>query len=102
MAAISLRNVKYRWGPDQPLTLDIAAFDVERGERLFLHGASGSGKSTLLNMLSGVLLPEQGTVQCLDREITKLGNRGRDRFRADHVGVIFQQFNLVPYLSGTR
>ena len=99
LTTISLRNVKYRWGPDQPLTLDIDAFAVERGERLFLHGASGSGKSTLLNILAGVLLPEQGTVQCLGQEINTLGNRERDRFRADHVGMIFQQFNLVPYLS---
>jgi putative ABC transport system ATP-binding protein len=92
-------NVQYRWDRAQPLTLDIPAFELEHGERVFLHGASGSGKSTLLNMLCGVLVPEQGTVRCLDREMNLMGNRERDRFRADHVGVIFQQFNLVPYLS---
>jgi putative ABC transport system ATP-binding protein len=99
MSAIALKGLKYRWSPDRPLTLDIAALEIAEGERLFLHGASGSGKSTLLNILAGVLVPEGGTVQCLDREISKLGNRERDRFRADHVGMIFQQFNLVPYLS---
>ena len=99
MMTISLEHVRYRWEPDQPLTLDIAALEVNSGERLFLHGASGSGKSTLLNILAGVLVPEHGKVQCLAREINKLGNRERDRFRADHVGMIFQQFNLVPYLS---
>jgi putative ABC transport system ATP-binding protein len=99
MTTISLTGVKFRWRPDQPPTLDIDALEVERGERLFLHGPSGSGKSTLLNILAGVLVPERGTVQCLAREINKLGNRERDRFRADHVGMIFQQFNLVPYLS---
>lgn len=99
MTTIALTNVKYRWQPGRPLTLDIKAFAVEDGERLFLYGASGSGKSTLLNILSGVLVPEHGTVQCLGREINELGNRERDRFRADHVGMIFQQFNLVPYLS---
>jgi len=99
MSAVSLREVKYRWAPHQPLTLDIAAFDIARGERVFLHGASGSGKSTLLNLLAGVLVPQEGAVQCLGREIDKLSNRDRDRFRADHVGMIFQQFNLVPYLS---
>jgi len=99
MTIISLNSVKYRWQPRQPLTLDIEAFEVGSGERLFLHGPSGSGKSTLLNILAGVLLPESGTVQCLGREINKLGNHERDRFRADHVGMIFQQFNLVPYLS---
>ena len=99
MTTISLKNVKYRWGPKRPLTLDIETLEIESGERLFLYGASGSGKSTLLNILAGVLIPEFGTVQCLGREINKLGNRERDRFRADHVGMIFQQFNLVPYLS---
>jgi putative ABC transport system ATP-binding protein len=99
MSTVSLKNIKYRWGPDRPLTLDIEAFEIGSGERLFLHGASGSGKSTLLNILAGVLLPEQGTVKCLGRAINTLSNRERDRFRADHVGMIFQQFNLIPYLS---
>jgi putative ABC transport system ATP-binding protein len=99
MTSISLEDVKYRWGPHQRLTLDIDALKVQSGERVFLHGASGSGKSTLLNILAGVLVPEHGEVRCLAREINKLGNRERDRFRADHVGMIFQQFNLVPYLS---
>jgi len=99
MAAISLKDVRYRWGRGRPLTLDIAALEIGSGERVFLHGASGSGKSTLLNLLAGVLLPESGVVQCLGRELTRLGKRERDRFRADHVGMIFQQFNLVPYLS---
>jgi len=96
---VSLKNVKYRWGPDRPLTLDIEQFEIESGERLFLHGPSGSGKSTLLNVLAGVLVPEQGSVECLGHDLAKLNNRDRDRFRADHVGLIFQQFNLVPYLS---
>jgi putative ABC transport system ATP-binding protein len=99
MAALSLKNVQFRWRRDQPLTLDIDAFEVESGERLFLHGASGSGKSTLLNIVSAVLAPERGSVHCLGREISTLGSRERDRFRADHIGMIFQQFNLVPYLS---
>ncbi|HUF79894.1 MAG TPA: ABC transporter ATP-binding protein [Burkholderiales bacterium] len=99
MTAISLKNIRYRWGRHQPLALDIAALEIGIGERVFLHGASGSGKSTLLNIVAGVLLPEHGSVHCLGREINRLGNRERDRFRADHVGMIFQQFNLVPYLS---
>ena len=99
MPIIALNNVRYRWQPKRPLTLDIETFEVAAGERLFLHGPSGSGKSTLLNVLAGVLVPEQGRVECLDRDLAKLNNRQRDRFRADHVGLIFQQFNLVPYLS---
>jgi putative ABC transport system ATP-binding protein len=99
MTAIALQNVRYRWGGGRPLTLDIESLEIGSGERVFLHGASGSGKSTLLNLLAGVLLPEHGTVRCLGRDLGRLGHRERDRFRADHVGMIFQQFNLVPYLS---
>ena len=99
MTALALADVRFRWRRGGPLTLDIGAFEVGRGERVFLHGASGSGKSTLLNLLAGVLLPEHGAVRCLGSEISRLDNRERDRFRADHVGMIFQQFNLVPYLS---
>ncbi len=99
MPIVSLKNVKYRWQQNGPLTLDIKQFEVEPGERLFLHGPSGSGKSTLLNMLAGVLKPEQGTVECIGHDLVKLSNRECDQFRADHVGMIFQQFNLVPYLS---
>lgn len=99
MAAISLHDVSFRWKRGRPLTLDIPSFEVETGERLFLHGPSGSGKSTLLNLLVGVLKPEAGTVQCIGHDLTGMGSRQRDRFRADHVGMIFQQFNLLPYLS---
>ena len=99
MTAIGLSNVKFRWGSQQHLTLDIEALEIRAGERLFLHGPSGCGKSTLLNVLAGVIVPETGAVRCLGRELNRLDNRERDRFRADHVGMIFQQFNLVPYLS---
>jgi putative ABC transport system ATP-binding protein len=99
MAAISLRDVGFRWNRGDPLTLDIPFFEVETGERLFIHGPSGSGKSTLLNLLVGVLKPEAGTVQCIGNDLTGMGPRRRDRFRADHVGMIFQQFNLLLYLS---
>lgn len=99
MAAITLRDIKYRWQAGQALTLDIHRLEVAQGERLFLHGPSGSGKSTLLNLLAGILTPEQGEVHCVGHEIRSLSNRARDQYRADHVGMIFQQFNLVPYLS---
>ena len=99
MAAVSISDVRFRWHAGHPPALDITALEISAGERLFLHGASGSGKSTLLNILAGVLVPERGSVRCLGREINTLHNRERDRFRADHVGMVFQQFNLVPYLS---
>ena len=96
---VALSEVKFAWRPAAPPLLDIAALRVRRGERLFLRGPSGSGKSTLLNLLAGVLVPAQGTLRVLGQDLRALGGAGRDRFRADHVGYIFQMFNLIPYLS---
>ena len=66
---------------------------------MFIQGASGSGKSTLLGLLGGVLVPQAGTVRVLGTDLAALSGRARDRFRVDHIGFIFQQFNLIPYLS---
>jgi putative ABC transport system ATP-binding protein len=79
--------------------LNIERLAVARGERLFLKGPSGSGKSTLLNLLGAVTVPRRGTVSVLGQDLTTLPGARRDRFRADHVGFIFQLFNLVPYLT---
>ena len=69
------------------------------GASLFLHGPSGAGKTTLLNLIGGVLLPETGRVELLGQPLGELSAAGRDAFRAEHLGFIFQQFNLIPYLS---
>lgn len=79
--------------------LEIDDWRIGRGHQLFLHGASGSGKTTLLNLLSGVLLPTSGSVQILGENLSSLRSRQRDRFRANHIGIVFQQFNLLPWLS---
>lgn len=97
-SVITIRDLEFGWSPGQ-LVLDIPAFDVMRGERLFLRGASGSGKSTLLGVVAGVLEAGSGSVRVLDEDLGSLSPSRRDRQRADHLGVIFQMFNLVPYLS---
>ena len=97
-AAIELTDVKFSW-PSQALTLDIPHWSVNQGQTLLLRGASGSGKSTLLSLLAGINKPQGGTVKLLDTDLAQLSSRQRDKFRADHVGYIFQQFNLLPYLS---
>lgn len=96
--AIHIHQLKFHWLRQQTL-LDISSFTVDRGEHLFLYGPSGSGKTTLLNLLAGVILPQQGQVNILGQDLCKLSGHRRDRFRARHIGVIFQQFNLIPYLS---
>ena len=97
--AIALENVRFRWHKRLAPVLEIPSLSIATGERVFLHGPSGSGKSTLLGLLGGVLLPETGSVSLLGQEITAKNGLARDRFRADHIGFLFQQFNLVPYLS---
>ena len=98
-AMIRVSDVHFRWRRQDPLVLDIPTLDIGAGERVIIKGPSGSGKTTLLNLLGGVAVPESGTVSILDTDISALGGSLRDAFRADHVGFIFQMFNLVPYLS---
>ena len=96
---VALSDLVYHWpGASKPL-LNIRSLQVEKGQRVFIQGPSGSGKSTLLSLLAGVISPQQGYVSILGQRIDRLSNAGRDRFRADHIGFIFQMFNLLPYLS---
>ncbi|MGE3607139.1 MAG: ABC transporter ATP-binding protein [Lautropia sp.] len=99
MPAIEIEALRFGWRPRDPPCLDIAQLSIEGGERVFMHGASGSGKSTLLGLIAGVMTPQSGVVRLLGASIGQQSARWRDRFRVDHVGLIFQQFNLVPYLS---
>ena len=94
-AMIELSNVCFRWAGVAPLILNIQNFQVNMGERVFLQGPSGSGKTTLLNILGGVALPETGKVRVNGTDLTQLKSAARDAFRADHIGIIFQMFNLV-------
>lgn len=96
-ALLSVKQLRFDWGSTP--CIDIDAFSLAAGEAVFLHGASGSGKSTLLGLLSGVLLPREGAITLLDTDLPRLPGPARDRFRADHIGLVFQQFNLIPYLS---
>ena len=96
---IRIEDLCFRWPGQAEPCLEIARFDVDAGERVFIHGPSGSGKSTLLGLLGGVLTPERGVLRVLGTDLTRIAASKRDRFRADHIGFLFQMFNLVPYLS---
>ena len=95
---LQVSDLQFAW-PGQPLLLDIPAFSLQAGERLFLKGPSGSGKTTLLGLLGGVHQPQQGAITLLGQSLRQLSALRRDRFRVDHTGYLFQQFNLLPYLS---
>ena len=96
--AVRLKDVQHRY-PKSQVTLSIPHWEVQTGDKVFLHGPSGTGKTTLLNLLAGVLQPESGEIALLDQPFSSLPTRKRDKFRAKHIGVVFQQFNLVPHLS---
>ena len=97
---IEIHDLRYAWpratGGD---VLALERLEVAAGERLFIHGPSGCGKSTLLGLMAGVLVARSGRVACGGIDWATLSGGARDARRADLIGVIFQQFNLLPYLS---
>ena len=96
---LDITALRYRWPGAAQDILQIDSLQIQPGETVFLRGPSGCGKSTLLALAAGVLLPGAGRCALLGQDWRALGAGARDRFRADHVGYIFQQFNLLPYLS---
>jgi putative ABC transport system ATP-binding protein len=96
--AVRLNDVRFGYRRGHAV-LDIKDLEVGRGERVFLYGPSGSGKTTLLGLLAGVLRADGGQVVVLGQDLGLLSGRRRDAFRAQHIGYVFQLFNLIPYLS---
>ena len=96
---IELRDVRKSFvapGGETVDVLDIESFSLAEGEQCALEGQSGSGKSTLLNVIAGIMRPDTGSV-CVDgQDIARLDEARRDRVRADRLGLVFQQFNLLP------
>lgn len=96
-AVLKLSETQYRWQGRISFALTVAELTVARGETVLLLGESGSGKSTLLSLICGTIVPDQGTISIAGTDITALSGGARDKFRAEHIGVIFQQFNLLPF-----
>jgi putative ABC transport system ATP-binding protein len=96
---IQISSLQFAWKPGASNVLDIPSLEITQGERVFLQGSSGSGKSTLLSLVAGVSLMRNGELKVLGQDLRRLNAAVRDRFRANHIGIIFQMFNLIPYLS---
>lgn len=98
--AVELTGVDFSFSPKaSSFGLAVDYLEISKGEAVFLAGASGSGKSTLLGLICGTLVPQKGEVNILGNCTTNLSGSARDQIRADHIGIIFQMFNLLPYLS---
>ena len=96
---LDLKDVCFSWKNSGRELLNLPELLVEQHDHVFLQGPSGSGKSTLLALVGGILVSESGTLKVLGTEIKSLSSSARDAFRVDHIGFIFQLFNLLPYLS---
>ena len=89
----------YRMGDVEVHALRAVDLDLYRGELVVILGPSGSGKSTLLNILGGLDAPTSGAVRFLDHELTGARDRELTRYRREHVGFVFQFYNLIPSLT---
>ena len=98
-AIIKLTDVRFRWPGWPPFAIAVDELSVQKGEKVLLLGESGSGKSTLLSLICATILADSGAVVIGGTEIKTLSDWSRDRFRAEQIGVIFQQFNLLPFGS---
>ena len=99
-SAISIDALRFGYGA-KPV-LDISKLTIARGSHTLISGDSGCGKSTLMNLIGGVLTGFDGKIEVVGTSLAGLRASARDRFRAAHLGVIFQQFNLIPYLNVTE
>lgn len=100
-AVVRMSGVRFSWPGRNAFGLGIENFSLARGERVLLLGPSGSGKSTFLSLLCGIVVPQWGKVEILGTDLARLSGGARDGFRAEHFGIIFQMFNLLPYGSIT-
>ena len=97
--SLRLDNVHYRWPGRLAFGLRIRDLTLAPAETVLLLGESGSGKSTLLSLICGTIMADAGTVCVAGTDIAALPAGKRDRFRAEQIGLIFQQFNLLPFAS---
>jgi len=99
VSVLSIRSLRYRWPGEARDTVLIGELSVYTGEQVYLRGPSGCGKGTLLSVIAGVLDADYGVVAVNGRPWADVSGARRDALRADDIGIIFQQFNLLPYLS---
>jgi putative ABC transport system ATP-binding protein len=100
--SLSIKDLFFTWSKQSDFALRIPNWKIETGKKVFLYGRSGNGKTTLLNLISGIENRYTGNIQVLGQDLAELNQRQKDTFRANNIGIIFQQFNLLPYLSAEQ
>ncbi|MFY0624352.1 MAG: ATP-binding cassette domain-containing protein [Pelagimonas sp.] len=99
LPVLTVSNACYNWKTRSDFSLFVPEFNVGATEKVLLLGESGSGKSTLLSLICGTILPSSGSIRVAQTELATLSAAQRDTFRAANIGVIFQQFNLLPFAT---
>jgi putative ABC transport system ATP-binding protein len=97
--AIQIENLKFKWKGTSNYLIDIPKLHIPKSKKVFLQGSSGSGKTTLLNLITGVLDFKKGDIKIFGENLKSMSHSQRDSFRGDHMGFVFQLFNLLPFLS---
>ena len=98
--SLSIQNLVFSYD-SQPndVVLNVNRWTLDEGEKVFIQGPSGSGKSTFLNILCGLLPVREGELSIFGNRLERMSSHQRDKFRAQYIGYVFQQFNLIPYLD---
>ena len=96
---IKINSVKFYWSKKSNFKIFVPNLEIKKGEKVLLLGESGSGKTTLLSLMCGFLNPLSGNISINGNTINQLSSKTRDEYRADNIGIIFQQFNLLPYAN---
>ncbi len=95
---ITISNLKFHY-PNADFALQIDKLKIESGEKVALVGPSGSGKTTLLHLIAGILLPQEGEIQIGETSFHRMSDADLREFRLNHLGLIFQEFELIEYLN---
>ncbi len=96
---IKIDSVRFYWSKKSNFKIFVPSLEIKKGEKVLLLGESGSGKTTLLSLMCGFLNPLSGNITINGNTINQLSSKTRDEYRADNIGIIFQQFNLLPYAN---
>ena len=96
---VKIESLRFQWSKNNNFKIFVPKLEVGRGKKVLFLGESGSGKTTLLSLICGFLEPLSGSISIDDKIISDLTSTNKDAYRSDNIGIIFQQFNLLPYAN---